>query len=73
MQFGMHHPKNEEVYEHGKVKRDQSQLYDGVCALLHHFVDGCVGMKDDVLYHSSKKNWIKSEIHPPNQIEQFLF
>ena len=73
MQFETHHPKNEEEYEHGRVRRDRFQLYGGVCAPPHHFVDGCVDMKGDGLYHSSKKIWIKSKIHLPSQIEQFLF
>jgi hypothetical protein len=65
MQFGTHHQKNKEVYEHDRVRRDQSQPYDGVCAPPHHFVGRCEDRKSDGLYHISQKNWIKSEIHPP--------
>ena len=51
MRFGRHHPKNEEEYLHGRVRRDQFQLYDDVCAQPHHFVGGCEDRKDGGQYH----------------------
>ena len=71
MRFGRHHPKNEEEYLHGRVRRDQFQLYDDVCAQPHHFVGGCEDRKDGGQYHMTQKIWTKIEIHPPNRIEQF--
>ena len=71
MRFGRHHPKNEEEYLHDRVKRDQFQLYDDVCAQLHNFVGGCEDGRDGGQYHMTQKIWTKNEIHPPNRIEQF--
>jgi hypothetical protein len=56
MRFGTHHPKNKEEYWHGRVRRDHSRLYDGVCAPLHHFVGGCDDRIDDGLFHIFQKN-----------------
>ena len=73
MLFGMHHPKNKEEDWHGRVRWDQSQLYDGVCAQPHHFVGGCEDRKDDELYHSSKKIWVKNEFTPLIRLNRFDF
>ena len=71
MRFGRHHPKNKEEYLHGRVRRDQFQLYNDVCAQLHHFVGGYEDRKDSGQCHMTQKIWTKIEIHPLNWIEQF--
>jgi hypothetical protein len=69
----MHHPKNKEEYLHGRVRLDQFQLYDDVCAQPHHFVGGCEDRKDDGQCHMTQKIWTKIEIHPLIGLNNFDF
>jgi hypothetical protein len=71
MRFGKHHPKNKKEDLYDKVRQDQFQLYNDVCAQPHHFVGGCEDRRDGGQCHMTKKIWTKSEIHPSNRIEQF--